>query len=732
MESPNYICIQSIAIYIIFCIFAHSSLYYMPHIALLTFNHIPFLRLLLPLATGIVIQYIYNSIATIVVCGILLIVCGILTLLHSKNRLSSVYRRCFFLLTCSTMAIAGMISYNIATTINTLPTIAPDSIAIARVDGLPTEREHSYQTHCTIIAINDSTTSRPADIPILLNIEKSHTARSLQGGELILFHPDLQPIEGSAIPHAFDYARHMALQGTYYRQYLRDDEWQHTSHIDASSWQHRALRLQSSCINNLYQSSLTHEQASFLSALLWGYKANIPESTRQIFSVAGLSHILAVSGLHTGIIAFILWLLLYPLRWLSFNHLREIIALLLLWGYAFVTGLSPSVVRACTMATFIGVAHIMHRRNTSLNALCGSAVIVLLAAPAQLFDIGFQLSYTAVAGILLLSPYLDIARLYDVRNNMVRYVSGSIAVTLAAQLATTPLAAHYFHIIPIWGLISNIFLLPLLPLLILSALVMQLCVAIDIECKLMTMFTQELTNILLNGAQSIASLPIAHISNIAITPPMLVFYSFILIAIWYALSRRSLRPLTIIAISVIAMQAISLYYSLQPSTPMAIVPAERSSSNIQLSNASHNCIIITTDTMQHLPRNGEEWRIMERLSPRIVTHNDTIAIDNIYTALPFIQYYYKRMLWVDDNSWRYCSSDSCMSIDYAFITEQYTGHIAPLLNTFDIDSIILSATIFKDRGTQLQNECQQLAIGCYNIATDGAWIMPIPDEKEFD
>lgn len=698
----------------------------MSHTIRYTLHHIPFLRLLLPFAVGIVWHYYNPSAWAIYIMCSLTLVCGIVGWIAHRRHIHRLQRWAFALATSAAMAGVGMTLCMTHTPRSCeLPT-SRHATLLVRIDQIPTERTYSYRTLACVVAAYENDSLKDVRIPLLLDLAKSFTASQLKGGDHILIKSDMQPIRNSSMPYSFDYAAYMKRQGILYRQYVADDAWQLSNHRTTPTLRNRAEVVQRQCVAAIERTELSPTNKALLSALLWGYKAELPETMRSYFSTAGLSHVLAVSGLHTGIIAFIVWLLLYPLRFTSLRNLRHIVTIVVLWGYAFITGLSPSVIRACIMATFVATAALINRRNTALNALCGAALLTLLAAPMQLFDIGFQLSYTAVAGILLITPHIDLARLREIHNPIPRYLSGIVAVSIGAQVATLPLAAYYFHYIPVWGLLSNILLVPLLPILVISALTLLLFNALHLPHEWLSHLTDALAHTLTQGAQAIASLPGAEIEGAYLSIPMLILYGIILGSIWIAMSRRTLRPLAVLLSAVIITQAISIALTLQPSNAQAIASSEGGHALLQMSDSRHNCIILTTDTTHTLPRSGEEWRINQRLDAQLIEQHDTIATPHIYATKPFIDYYGLRILWLDDNTWRYTHTAQLMPIEYLIVTEQYKGRIAPLLHNFAPRHIILTESIFASRADELQAECAALEIPCHNSHQDGVWQFPAP------
>ena len=195
-------------------------------------------------------------------------------------------------------------------------------------------------------------------------------------------------------------------------------------------------------------------------ALSCGYVNELDKETRQTFSDAGTSHILAVSGLHFGIIYSLLNFLFSFLG----NHrsgriVKQLIILPLLWSFAFFTGMPPSVIRAVIMITLWGIGAAFSFRGLTINTIGAAAFFMLLYNPFNLYNVGFQLSFSAVLAILLINPYLT--SLYQSRNPIVNYVWELSCTSTSAQLGTAPLSLYYFHQFPLLYLISNLFAIPL-------------------------------------------------------------------------------------------------------------------------------------------------------------------------------------------------------------------------------------------------------------------------------
>lgn len=195
-----------------------------------------------------------------------------------------------------------------------------------------------------------------------------------------------------------------------------------------------------------------------LAAMTLGSKTALTADLRDTYSVTGASHVLALSGLHLGII----YLLLTRLLFIRRRWLEPLIVVPALWAFAFLTGLSPSVVRAATMISIYAVFACRGKRRPSLNVLCFTAIVMLTVDPQSLFDVGFQLSFAAVFSIALFMPLLDrLPIAYRLQGSCIgRWLWSLVAVSLTAQAGVAPLIAYYFGRLPTYFLLTNIVVLP--------------------------------------------------------------------------------------------------------------------------------------------------------------------------------------------------------------------------------------------------------------------------------
>lgn len=230
---------------------------------------------------------------------------------------------------------------------------------------------------------------------------------------------------------------------------------------------------------SIERSHLKKSTVSFLNAILMGDKTGLDEDTRLTFANGGMAHMLALSGLHIGILAGFIMLLMWPLKLAGKYKWGYAVAIALLWIYVCVTGMAYSSVRACIMTTFAFIGVIAERKNLARNSLCSACLLILLADPAALFDAGFQLSVVCVGALIAFASRINPI---GHRHHPVLYnICGAFIATMVATAASWILTSYYFSQIPLMFLPTNVILLPLLPLYLSLALIFVLLIAFGIE-----------------------------------------------------------------------------------------------------------------------------------------------------------------------------------------------------------------------------------------------------------
>lgn len=329
----------------------------------------------------------------------------------------------------------------------------------AVVTRFPEEKARSWKIEARI---NDIQTEKwkPSKAKIVLYFSKSDFPDPFRYGDVLLIKGRPQRPEGPGNPGEFDYREYLALKNIYHQHFIRAGGVVKLGHAPPNIFTDMALRTREWAGATLNRFVSGEREQAIASALVLGVTDGLDDELLSAYSATGSMHILAVSGLHISIIYFILLWMLSPLnkvkggRWIV-----AFISLTILWLYAFVTGLSPSVLRAVAMFSFLAVARPWAKSTNVYNTLAVSAFCLLLADPFLVFSVGFQLSYLAVLGIVYIYPRL--VRLWEPPHWITVEIWKLAAVSISAQIATFPLGLLYFHQFPNYFLISNLLVVPL-------------------------------------------------------------------------------------------------------------------------------------------------------------------------------------------------------------------------------------------------------------------------------
>ena len=302
----------------------------------------------------------------------------------------------------------------------------------------------------------------------LLQIPKKHQIDSLNIGDRIFLNAKFQEFREAQNPQVFDYPVYMKHQDIF-RYLTLQEKREFVSKVhnkfNLLRW---ADNFRSNIEASLTKAGFKQQQVNVIKALILGQKQDLKRSTYQKFADAGIVHILAVSGLHVGIVLIILQYLFKPLNYIRYGKgIRLMLILFFLWGFALMAGFSPSVVRASLMFSLFAFAtDIFKRRTNTINLLALSMIIILIFYPKMIFQVGFQLSYTAVFGIIMLFP--NLFKLYQPKYKLDKLAWSVVCVTISAQLAILPLGLYYFHQFPGLFVVANVLVIPFLGI-ILSA-----------------------------------------------------------------------------------------------------------------------------------------------------------------------------------------------------------------------------------------------------------------------
>lgn len=422
-------------------------------------REIPFARLLIPFIIGIslriAIPVSFSSLYILIPITIVLALSVSASILLNKWE----FRWVFGVLIALFLIFMGYFSASRQIGSTSIPQNKNHTLTVKLLEP-PHKREASYRALGQVQNYRKEEGWISVDEKVMLYFSLSDSSiEKLRYGTLLAVQTNLSVPGEPLNPYQFNYKRYLERQQIYQTGYVAPQGWMVLEEPTKSLYQ-VSFNLRNWLIDYYSRSGIEGENLAVLSAITLGYKNLLDEETRRVFSASGAMHILAVSGLHVGIIFATLSMLLIFLTRLRRGKLLSTGLLIgFLWFYAFFTGFSPSVVRASLMFSLMLIGNSLNRSSSVYNTLSASAFLVLAFDPLLILNIGFQLSYCAVLSIVFFYPY--IYNMLYIKHKILDKVWALIAVSVAAQIGTFPLSIYHFHQFPNLFILSNLYAIPL-------------------------------------------------------------------------------------------------------------------------------------------------------------------------------------------------------------------------------------------------------------------------------
>ena len=372
---------------------------------------------------------------------------------------------------------------------------------------------------CTVRARAENGIFVSQDEQVLLIMK----AQNIIKGDVLMVHSDLNRINNKNNPGEFDTKAYWNNQNIYTIGFVSDEDIQFIENEDSGTVTDVFKQFRE-YLASILATHLEGSDLSIAQALILGDKSLLSKENRNSFSNAGAMHVLAVSGLHVGIVLYLLIFVFkqFP-RYISRNN-ASLFALLIIWIYAGITGFSPSVLRASFMFSMLVLGQLLGRRSDGLNILFFSAFVLLVLNPLLIYNIGFQLSYLAMIGIFTL--YRPIADAFWIKNKLLRKIWEGTAIGIAAQLVTVPLSLYYFHQFPNYFALSNLIVMFSAGVVLGTGLLLFLLHKIGFVAQLFGLLLSFLLSTMLFAIQYVERIPgsVAHGFELSENMLMLIYF----------------------------------------------------------------------------------------------------------------------------------------------------------------------------------------------------------------
>jgi competence protein ComEC len=465
--------------------------------------------------------------------------------------------------------------------------------------------------------------------------------------------------------------------------------------------------------------------AALASTLILGYRAELNKDIIEAYSKTGTMHVLSVSGMHVGIIFLVLTVLLKPMDKTNLLKIVRILVILTtVWFYSMISGFSSPVCRAAIMISFIVIGKAFNRNQNSYNLIAISAFFLLLYNPFYLFDVGFQLSYLAVCGLIYFQPKIYQSLYF--KNKLADYAWSYSALSVAAQLATFPLSLYYFHQFPLYFLLSN--LLIVLPVtIIMYSGILLLMIPFDSILIPLGKFLSGLINFTNEILFRIENLPFASLSGLWINGfQFFLLCLMILILVFWSKANMKGSLLASMLLSLILLISISLNRILAIGSQELIVFSLRKNSAIAFSSAGKSIVLANFDSADKIFNYSIKPAIESRTGSdlQLFRVENTIRGQSYWSDSNFMQFGKLKLLrW--DKSMILPSSGKKLKVDILILSQNPTQKLRDINNFIEFKKVLIEANNYDYKIEGWLSEATKLKVSTYVLKNSPAYIIKL-------
>lgn len=595
---------------------------------------------------------------------------------------------------------------------------------LVKLNENPVSKTNSFKAEASVVTAFSKEKQIPLKGQIILYFKKDSTgslpasASSLSYGSCLLIKNNLQTIQSSGNPGGFDYARYQLFRGISLQCFLQPTHFLVLQEKKINPLQQWLISSRERLVRLLRKYIPGEKEKGLAEALLIGYKDDLDKDLVQSYSNTGVVHIIAISGLHLGIIYWLLGLLFLPLlKKRKSKWLHPLLVITGLWIFSLLAGAQPSVLRSALMFSMIVAGESLGRKNTTFNSLACSALILLLINPFWLWDLGFQLSYTAVASILIFMR--PVYNLLYFPNKLVDFIWKMNAVTLAAQILTLPLSIYHFHQFPTLFFLSNLLAVPLSSIILLAAIFLCVIAWLPGPAFLLGQLIGWLIRMMNHAVTSIEKLPGAVWDGLLINQVQVVFLFGSIACFSYWLMEKRSKALKAGLLTTCCFLLIRSYSFLQSEKQKKIivynVPGKTAIDFIDGRNLFHtgNTNGAANDFIRQFHLRPS--RIIQRAKP-------VASLPELRQQHNMFAFHDKRILLLSPG-YQYAPTAKRQKIDVLVISGNPRLYMTKLIAALDIRQVVSDGTAPAWKKNYWLKDCDSLQIPFHDVSTKGAFVM---------
>lgn len=687
----------------------------------------PFLRLLLPLVAGILLQWYLQFSLPVVIAFLIVSVVSLF-----------LYQFLSFAQQFTYKIVQGILIHLLLIGTGLLVTWQKDirnhskwlgknyrdsSFLLVRINEPLIEKAKTWKAEGQVEAIVRNHTTIPCTGKILLYFSKDSAHQPhLHYGDKILVSKKLQPIKNGGNPGSFNYVRYAAFQQIFHHVFLADKDWILLQDKHTNFFRQFVFDAREYILHSLQKYVSTDKSIlGIAEALLIGYTNDLDKELVQAYSNTGVVHVIAVSGMHLGLIYVVLIWVLGKIPFICRSKLMQLFLILsCLWLFSILTGASASVMRAAVMFTFITVGNYFFKQPSIYNSLAASAFVLLCYNPFYLWDVGFQLSYLAVTGIVVFQQLIYTC--VYIKNKWLNKLWQLTAVSIAAQLLTFPVCIYYFHQFPNFFLLANILIVSLSGLILYMGIIFLAFSWIPAVSHLLGKIISWMVGVMNTIVLKINELPYAVWDKI----PATVFSTWLLYAIIIGLYawivNKNKKALRWTLFCLLAFGIINSYSKWKTVNQQKIVVYDvpRHQAIDFISGNTYQFVgdsLLLKDGMLqnfHLQPTRIAWRLKEK----------TDSIPGIFQNNMFYQFNNKKIV-IADRPFSCIASAQKIDVDIIIFSKNPSLSISQMASVFNCKQFIFDASNSLWKIGKWKKQCEELHLPFHSVPDKGAFVLDV-------
>jgi competence protein ComEC len=681
-------------------------------------SRVPFIRLLIALVTGIVLQWELPF--SFPVLFSLFASCFLSLLIYFFIPVKLKYRFDYLngIVTNVLIAIVGamLVWLNDARhSKNWLGHTYTDSnYVVVTIEEPLVEKTNSYKALATMQGFYSENNFKKAKGNIILYFKKDSSIGQLQYGTQIILSKPLQEIKNAGNPGSFDYKRYSLFQGITHQVNLSSRDYELLSTENKNPFRQFIFDCRSWVVSTLQKFIRGEKERGLAEALLIGYKDDLDKNLVQSYTNTGVVHIIAISGMHLALIYWLLLLITKPLRRKQLKWIRITLILSTLWLFTLLAGAQASVVRSAVMFTCIALGEALSKRTSIYNTLALSAFILLVYNPFWLWDVGFQLSYAAVVSIVTF--YRPVYNWFYFPNKSLDFIWKTMAISIAAQILTTPISLYHFHQFPVLFLLTNLVAVPI------SSAVLLVEIAICVfawsvpVAKIIGVITKALIWFMNSYIERIETISFSLWNGFSINifQTTLLLIAAVALCFWLMDKRKWMLWLGLSSLVLVITLRSASFLDAYNQKKLIVYNVPKYSAIDLIAGRTYSFIGDSTLLFDDFIRNFhiQPSRILHRIEQN----------QNLPTCCKEFNFCDKRIVIIDSTEY-FTPKESKETIDVLVLSHNPKLYISNLLKIFSIRQVVIDGSVPQWKAKLWKRDCDSLKIHCFDVSEKGAFVM---------